>query len=83
MKREPEEIEQVACNSQEHCLTCGDIALSVCVERVDGVTQIALVRQDDSLAEVDVSLIDIVAPGDWLLVHGGVAIAVDPVRREQ
>ena len=80
MKQELEKTEQTMCHAQEHehCLTCGDIALSVCVVRVDEANQTAFVQGESLSAEVDISLVPGVLPGDKLLVHGGVAIAVEP-----
>ena len=41
---------------------------------VDLETGLALVEVRDITEEIDITLIENVAPGDWLLVHGGVAI---------
>ena len=59
----------------DHCLTCSDEALPVSVVRVDLRDGLALVEVSGRQEEVDITLIDGVAPGDTLLVHGGVAIA--------
>ncbi len=58
-----------------HCITCSDEAVQVRVLSVDGDTGIALVTLKEKTEEIDISLVEEVAPGDWLLVHGGVAIA--------
>ena len=66
-----------------HCVTCSDEALTARVLRVDQETGLALVEIVDVEAqfiapkteEVDITLVESVAPGDLLLVHGGVAIA--------
>lgn len=58
-----------------HCITCSDEAVSVRVISVDHATALAQVAVGDSTGEVDISLIDGVSPGDTLLAHGGVALA--------
>ncbi|MFL5802930.1 MAG: HypC/HybG/HupF family hydrogenase formation chaperone [Roseiflexaceae bacterium] len=56
------------------CITCSDEALEVSVVSVDQGAGQALVALGDTTEQVDISLIDGVAPGDLLLVHGGVAL---------
>jgi len=63
------------CAADGHCVTCSDEALPATVVRVDQDAGLALVTINGSTAEVDVTLVDAVAPGHVLLVHGGVAIA--------
>jgi hydrogenase maturation factor len=58
----------------EHCITCGDIALAVRVLSIDHETGLALVTLDDAVEQVDLSLVDGIAPGDLIMVHGGVAL---------
>ncbi len=60
-----------------HCITCSDEALRVRVLSVDEKASLALVSLAESGTpeEIDISLVDAVAPGDFLLVHGGVALA--------
>ena len=62
-------------DAEGHCITCSDEAVTVQVLRVDSETGIALVTVQDKTEEVDITLVEDVVPGDWLLVHGGVAIA--------
>lgn len=57
-----------------HCITCSDEAVQVQVLSVDEAAGLACVTVQDTTEEVDISLVDSVAPGDRLLVHGGVAI---------
>jgi len=57
------------------CATCSDEALPATVLRVDAVSGLALVQVNDTTEEIDITLVDDVAPGDVLLVHGGVAIS--------
>ncbi len=58
-----------------HCITCSDEALPALVLRVDEVAGLAEVTVENVTAEVDITLVDEVRPGQSLLVHGGVAIA--------
>lgn len=58
-----------------HCITCSDEALEVEVLEVDQAAGLALVAVGGMTAEVDISFVDPVEPGDRLLVHGGVALA--------
>jgi len=82
MKREQEEAlirERMSCSGerQEHCITCSDEALSALVLQLDPACSTAVVELADGRTEVDISLLDVVVPGDRLLVHGGVAIGVE------
>jgi hydrogenase maturation factor len=57
-----------------HCITCSDEGIEMTVVRAAGDT--ALCRDPDGgEAEVDVALVDAVAPGDTVLVHARVALA--------
>ncbi len=58
-----------------HCLTCSDEAIPVKVLSVNQATGMALVEVSNQTEEVDITLVEDVAPGDMLLAHGGVAIA--------
>jgi hydrogenase maturation factor len=58
-----------------HCLTCSDKAIPLKVLSVNQATGLALVEVSDQMEEVDITLVEDVAPGDMLLAHGGVAIA--------
>ena len=62
-------------DAEGHCVTCSDEALPARVLRVDSEAGLALVAVKDATEEIDITLVDSVAPGDLLLVHGGVAIA--------
>jgi hydrogenase assembly chaperone HypC/HupF len=63
-------------DTEGHCITCSDEALPVRVLRVDQESGTALVEVSDTKEEIDITLVDSVSPGDTLLVHGGVAIAL-------
>ena len=67
--------------TDDHCLTCSDEMLSVRVVSIEKQTRLALVEIEGKQEEVDISLIEQVAPGDILLVHGGVALAFQTVER--
>jgi hypothetical protein len=58
-----------------HCATCADEAQQVRVLSVDDAAGFALAEVNGVTGEVDISLVDALAPGDIILVHGGVAIA--------
>jgi len=59
-----------------HCITCSDEAVAVTVLRVNPEQGSALVTIRETTEEIDITLVDTVAPGDIVLVHGGVAIAL-------
>lgn len=62
-----------SCRAEPGCITCGDIALVLIVETVDGSD--AVCRDGDGRTElVATELVGAVAPGDRVLVHAGVAI---------
>lgn len=69
-----EEYEAIACSIDEQgCLTCGDVAVPVTVvtgSDADAVCVDALGNE----GKVAVELVGMVAPGERLLVHAGVAI---------
>ena len=57
---------------QEHCITCGDVGVEMeVVELRDGL---ALCVAGDERRDVEVALLDDVAPGDVLLVHADVGL---------
>ena len=77
LKHELKPIEDVSCalDSEGHCITCSDEALEVrvlCVDEENGLAQVTL---DGASEEIDITLVENIAPGDVLLVHGGIAIA--------
>ena len=63
-------------DSNGHCITCSDEALPARILRVDEETGLALVEVKDTTEEIDITLVDSVAPGDLVLVHGGVALGL-------
>lgn len=76
---EHEGLLQEGC-ADEVCLTCGDVALPGAVVRVSGTS--ALVRTAEGEETADVTLVAPVAPGELVLVHGGVALErVKPIDR--
>ena len=64
----------LACGS-EHCITCADegVEMRVVALGPDGLADCA--GPEGARSEVEVALVEAVAPGDALLVHAGVAIA--------
>ena len=58
-----------------HCVTCSDEAVECVVVQVDATTQMAVVAVQGAQEEIDVSLLDDVAPGDTVLAHAGIGIA--------
>ena len=63
-------------DAEGHCITCSDEATTVRVLQVEQESGMALVEVENWTEEVDISLVGDVIPGDTLLVHGGVAIAL-------
>ena len=63
-------------DAEGHCITCSDEAIYVRVLHVEEGRGLARVEVDGNEEEVDITLIEHVAPGATLLVHGGVAIAL-------
>jgi hydrogenase maturation factor len=57
-----------------HCSTCSDEALAARVLNVSQEEGMALAEMDGGETEIEISLVDDVRPGTWLLVHGGVAL---------
>jgi len=64
LKHELGPIEDVSCtlDAEGHCITCSD------------EKWLAQVTLDGRVEEIDISLVESIAPGDIVLVHGGVAI---------
>jgi hydrogenase assembly chaperone HypC/HupF len=75
LRLEPANGDSCVVDAEGHCITCSDEALPARVLQIDQEQSIALVAINDEPVEVDITLVDEVVPGNWLLVHGGVAIA--------
>lgn len=77
LNNELEPMEDISCvlDAEGHCITCSDEAVQVCVSSVDEENGLAQVTVAGLTEEIDISLVESIAPGDVLLVHGGVAIA--------
>ena len=69
-------IMQCIPTTEGHCITCSDEAVQATILRVDEESGLALVSVQETTEEIDITLVDTVAPGDVVLVHGGVAIAL-------
>jgi hydrogenase maturation factor len=75
MTRAPASLVGPACDHDEACITCGDTAVAMTVERVDGRRGLALCATDDGVREaVETELVGPVRPGESLLVHAGTAL---------
>jgi hydrogenase maturation factor len=67
------------CARDEHCITCGDTAVSMRVIEVDERAGLAVCADGDGGREtVETALVGPLAPGDGVLVHAAVAIALAP-----
>ncbi len=62
------------CDGDEHCITCGDVAVEMTVLRVDAGRGLALCEAEGGKETVEIELVGPVAPGDGLLVHAGTAL---------
>lgn len=73
----PVEMQGASCqlDMEGHCVTCSDEALPAKILHVDIEAGLALVEVKDTTEEIDITLVESVAPGDMVLVHGGVAIS--------
>jgi hydrogenase maturation factor len=58
----------------DHCITCSDegVPMRVVESDADGLARCA--SDDGTTSEVMTDLVGVVAPGDSLLVHAGVAL---------
>ena len=60
----------------EHCITCGDVAVELRVVAVDEAAGLARCRDAEGAeSDVETLLVAPVAPGERLLVHAGTALA--------
>jgi len=64
-----------ACNVEEGCITCGDVALPLAVIAIEEERGLALCEDEQGRREsVETALVLPVVAGDQLLVHAGTAI---------
>jgi hydrogenase maturation factor len=62
--------------SDDHCVTCGDVAEAMMVLQIDDERGLALCEDGSGERRtVEIALVAPVAEGDELLVHAGTAIA--------
>jgi hydrogenase maturation factor len=67
-----------ACHD-DHCITCGDVAVPLTVVRIDEQRELALCENDaGERSTVEIALVAPVAVNDVVLVHAGTAIAQAP-----
>jgi hydrogenase maturation factor len=64
----------MGCDHDEHCITCGDVAVEMTVLMVDSERGLALCEADGERETVEIELVAPVGPGDGLLVHAGTAL---------
>jgi hydrogenase maturation factor len=64
-----------SCDHRDGCITCGDTAVELRVQRVDAERGLALCITGAGEREtVETELVGPVRPGDSLLVHAGTAL---------
>jgi hydrogenase maturation factor len=61
-------------SEQGHCVTCSDEIARAKVVSVNAASFLATAAVGDTTVEIDISLVEEVTPGEWVLVQGGVAI---------
>ena len=61
-------------DEQEHCVICSDEVARARVVSVNAASFLAIAAVGDTTVEIDISLVEEVTPGKWVLVQGGVAI---------
>jgi hydrogenase maturation factor len=68
------------CDHTTGCITCGDEAIEMRVDRIDTERELALCvsEGDGERSTVEIALVAPVSEGDRLLVHAGTAIAHAP-----
>jgi hydrogenase maturation factor len=60
----------------EGCITCGDEAVAMRIERIDAQRELALCATAAGVRQsVEIALVQPVSVGDSVLVHAGTAIA--------
>ena len=64
------ERDRVSC--EDHCITCGDVAVEMLVGR--SIARRASLAVEDGDEQVDVALVEPLQEGDTVLVHAGVAL---------
>jgi hydrogenase maturation factor len=57
-----------------HCVTCSDEAARARVVSVNAASFLAVAAVGERTVEIDISLVEEVTPGEWVLIQGGVAI---------
>ena len=57
-----------------HCVTCSDEVTRARVVSVNTASFLATAAVGDTTVDIDISLVEEVMPGEWVLIQGGVAI---------
>jgi hydrogenase assembly chaperone HypC/HupF len=64
------------CVADHGCITCGDAAIPMRVDRIDARRSLALCEDARGEREcVEITLVQPVELGEWLLVHAGTALS--------
>ena len=67
----------MTCDHDVGCITCGDTAVELRVERIDAATGLARCLDEAGQAQtVETALVGALNVGDTVLVHAGTAIQV-------
>ena len=59
---------------QGHCVTCSDEVMRARVVSVNTASFLATAAIGGTTLDIDISLVEEVTPGEWVLIQGGVAI---------
>lgn len=72
---QPDEVVCQVTDEEGRCLTCADALDTARIIQVDKANGLAVAHGPQGIIEIDISLLEAIAPGDLVLVHGGVALA--------
>jgi len=68
-------LENAVCDGSTHCITCSDAVELLQLESLSADRSVGMcVDCHRNRSEVLLALVPDVKPGDWLLVHAGVAL---------
>lgn len=63
-------------SEQGHCVICSDEVTRARVVSVNAASFLAIAEVGAAMLDLDISLVEEVMPGEWVLVQGGVAIGL-------
>lgn len=76
-RQEPEaDVPLCRFDEQGHCVTCSDEVALARVISINAASFLAVAAVGDTMVDIDISLVEEVTPGEWVLVQGGVAIGL-------